>query len=225
MTSSGYITELPGEILGKIFTSLDYPHLKSVRPTCRRFEPYAAARLFETVTVVLSLQGLCRLRNIALSPIIACQVRELDFQGGRLDYFGSRAEWEFEIQQRYFAKGLGSYIEYGKQELTAGWKAYRKLLNEQKVPCGPSIFSFEIRLTSTRQSSVSERTRMSSLALCAPLRISNQSSLKRVPPWKTSNGGLKVFRTPMDPLCLNHEDSTIGIKLLRRLELSGERQS
>jgi hypothetical protein len=134
------ILRIPREIQLKFLDLLDYSDLKSLRQTCRTFEPLPAARLFETVTVVLSRRGLSRLRNIALHPTTAKHVREMEFPGGRLDYFPCRDLWETEIERRrqqaekvHFPSGLDPYNEYGKPRLEEGWSYYQNLLAEQEV--------------------------------------------------------------------------------------------
>jgi hypothetical protein len=154
MASPESIIVLPTEILENIFALFtNFLDLKRLRETCRTFEPLAAARLFETVTVLFSLRSLCSLRKIASHPDIAQHVRRLEFQGGRLDYFRDRFQWESEIERRRhlaektpYPQGIDPYNKYNKRELAAGWKAYQGLYAEQKVACGSSPYHLRFGL-------------------------------------------------------------------------------
>ena len=187
MASPESIIVLPTEILENIFAIFtDFLDLKSLRETCRTFEPLAAARLFETVTVLFSLRSLYFLRKIASHPV-AQHVRRLEFQGGRLDYFRDRFQWESEIERRRhlaektpYSQGIDPYNKYDEKELAAGWKAYRSLYIEQKVTCGPPPAM--IGLTNCRKLSVRVEARTKSLTRFSLLRTSNRSPLKKAPP-------------------------------------------
>jgi hypothetical protein len=176
---ASFMLRLPTEILEKFLDLLeDDSSLKSVRQTCRRFQPLSAARLFSSVTVTLSLQGLCHLRKLATCPNIAGHVRRLKVLGGRLDYFRSYDEWKSELERRLaaaealgFSEGLDPFNGFQEQELEAGWKSYEKLLDEQKVAYGSLIYRLKIPLTSFRNSSVPIWTKTSSLARFAPSGI------------------------------------------------------
>jgi hypothetical protein len=140
MTSFPSLLGLPVE-LQEALTD-DLPSLKSLRGTCRSLELLATPKVFEIVAFVLSLKSLRNLRNIALHPRIAGHVRELEFSGGRLDYFSSRAEWESAIHQRLL-QGFNPRNDYGTQEMAAGWRNYQKLLAEQKVIHSLRVFRFK----------------------------------------------------------------------------------
>jgi hypothetical protein len=111
---ASFMLELPTEILKKFLDLLkDDSSLKSVRQTYRRFQALSAARLFSSVTVTLSLQGLCHLRKLAIYPNIAGHVRRLKVLEDRLDYFRSYDKWKSELEKRLaaaealgFSKGL-----------------------------------------------------------------------------------------------------------------------
>ena len=97
MASFSSLLGLPVELQEVLTDLLDLSSLKSLRETCRSLELLATPKVFEIVAFVLSLKSLRNLRNITLHPRIAGYVRELEFSGGRLDYFSSRAKWELDI--------------------------------------------------------------------------------------------------------------------------------
>jgi hypothetical protein len=132
MASFPSLLGLPAELQEALTDLLDLSSLKGLRETCRSLELLATPKVFEIVAFVLSLKSLRNLRNIALHPRIAGHVRELEFSGGRLDYFSSRAEWELDIHQRLL-QGFNPRNDYGTREMAAGWRNYQKLLAEQKV--------------------------------------------------------------------------------------------
>ena len=153
MASSESIIVLLIEILENIFVIFtDFLDLKSLREIYRTFESLITIRFFKIMTVLFNLKSLYFLRKIASHSVVQ-HVRWFEFQGGRLDYFRDRFQWESEIERRRhlaektpYSQGIDRYKKYNKRELAAGWKAYQGLYAEQKVACGSSLYHLRFSL-------------------------------------------------------------------------------
>jgi len=77
--SSNKITNLPSELLMKIFQEVTRPDLKSLRLSCSVFSSIATQQLYSTVYLATSHRSLRNFQNISDSPIIRTYVRSLKY--------------------------------------------------------------------------------------------------------------------------------------------------
>ena len=76
---SSNLTDLPSELLMKIFKEVARPDLRSLRLTCSAFASIAAQQLYFTVHLTTSHRSLRNFQNISDSPVLRTYVRSLEY--------------------------------------------------------------------------------------------------------------------------------------------------